>query len=531
MKKIIFTIFILGIIIFGVYYFGFLNKKENKNLFIVQRGEVSKEISETGQIKIGDKFSLSFKRIGKIEKIYVKENEKVKKGQLLAKLETRELEIEKESLKAQKLVWQSKLEKLLAGPTKEEIERAKANVEKAEVALKNAEVFLENTKLKAKEDLSNVFADALTLLNTAYLTSYDTKNFVENYQKNYFTLYDQESIKVRDALATIKKKIENIKVQKEKAEKDKEKIEQILFQVKEDLKIICDCLYTIREISESPVIVKKIPQSEKDLLDSKKSAINEVLNQTIKMQKTISSVKLANKINIEKAEGNVDLAKENLKLAKKELNLLLAKPRKEDIKLIKAQIENIDSQLEKLEFEIQESFLKSPVSGQIEKIYKKEGELISSPRDKVLTLISSSLVQVCVDIYEEDVPQIKIGSLVKINLPAFPQKTFKGKVIFIDDTPKIIDDVTYYEIKIAFLGEIPNEIKEGMTADITIETAKKENVLIVPNEAIFKEKGEAFVEVFENGKIEKRKIKTGLEGENFTEIISGLKEGEKVILE
>ena len=73
-----------------------------------------------------------------------------------------------------------------------------------------------------------------------------------------------------------------------------------------------------------------------------------------------------------------------------------------------------------------------------------------------------------------------------------------------------------------------NGLKPGMTADITIETAKKTNVLRVPREFVEDVNGKKFVRLYHNGKTEKKEIKAGLEGDNFIEVISGLKEGDKI---
>jgi multidrug efflux pump subunit AcrA (membrane-fusion protein) len=87
-------------------------------------------------------------------------------------------------------------------------------------------------------------------------------------------------------------------------------------------------------------------------------------------------------------------------------------------------------------------------------------------------------------------------------------------------------------------------VKPGMTADVKIITSEKENVLTVPQEAIQKKNGNKIVQVYsecnsiyqptncyKNKKAEDREVVTGLEGsDGLIEIVSGLQEGEKVIL-
>ncbi|NCO80436.1 efflux RND transporter periplasmic adaptor subunit, partial [bacterium] len=88
----------------------------------------------------------------------------------------------------------------------------------------------------------------------------------------------------------------------------------------------------------------------------------------------------------------------------------------------------------------------------------------------------------------------------------------------------------YYETTINF-DEIPDGIKPGMTADLVIKTASRENTLIIPEEAIQKKDDKTIVEVFKEGNIEDREIEVGLFGSNdMVQVLSGLEEGEKLIL-
>ena len=92
--------------------------------------------------------------------------------------------------------------------------------------------------------------------------------------------------------------------------------------------------------------------------------------------------------------------------------------------------------------------------------------------------------------------------------------------------------MVYYEVTIDF-NNIPEGLKSGMTADLVIKTATRENVLFVPKDAISEKDGKSFVKILKNKKdFEEREIKTGLEGsDGNVEIISGLSEGAKVIIE
>ena len=159
--------------------------------------------------------------------------------------------------------------------------------------------------------------------------------------------------------------------------------------------------------------------------------------------------------------------------------------------------------------------------------------------DTIVALLPAVPFEIETDIYEEDVVKINIGNPVDISLIAFPDQIFKGEVASIAPAEKLMDGVVYYKITITFhtpissgtVEKIPEGVKPGMTADLIIQTAQKENVLIIDEEGVQEKDDKIFVEVLKDGKIEEREIETGLLGsDDMIEIISGLEAGEKVIL-
>ena len=95
----------------------------------------------------------------------------------------------------------------------------------------------------------------------------------------------------------------------------------------------------------------------------------------------------------------------------------------------------------------------------------------------------------------------------------------------------MINEVVYYETVIDF-EEIPEDIRPGMTVDVDILAFSKENVLVIPEDAISEKNGKNTVEVMIGDNFEEREIQTGLEGDDgMIEVVSGLKEGEKVKVE
>jgi len=531
-KKIIFAIIVL-IIIFGIYQ-GFIKKEEPAfNLAQVSRGNISQEVSATGQVKKGEEINLSFKNAGRIEKIYVKVGEEVKRGDILARQDTTQLKIQLEDARAGLTLALAKLNKLLAGASPEEIQIQKTAVDNAKISLAQAEQNLKDTERLAAENLKAAYEDALNILDDAYLKADNAFVFADLIQRNYFNQNDQEGIRVRENRGEIENSLSKIKSVLEitKADPKQKNIDLALSEVKTDLDKILSCLRFIREVCEGSAYRDRVSLTDKTSLDNQKNYVSTALTSVTNSEQTISLTKLTNEANINTAKAQISTAEGILKTAQDELSRLLAPPRQEDVDLNKAPVAQAQAQINLLENQIKEATLYSPVEGQVAKIKKREGEMVQPMlADTVITLLPAAPFEIEVDIYEEDVVKINIDNPVDISLVALPEKIFKGKVISIDPAQKLIEGVVYYEVTIAF-EELPEELRPGMSADLTIKTALKENVLIVPESAIQKRDEKTFVQVSKNGTIGEREIQIELKGSNdMVEVVSGLEEGEKVII-
>jgi HlyD family secretion protein len=510
--KKIYLVPIVVLAVFLVVYFGFLrNKKPAFTLMEVKRGDISQEVSETGAVKKGEGFNLTFKSSGKLQKIYVKVGDEVKAGAILAELDSSQLYFQLNEAQGNLELYQAKLDKLLAGASKEEIQADQTKV-------KNAEIDLEN----AKQDLEDSYQDALNTLDDAYLKIYNAYNTADIVQRAYFNGNDQESLMVKDNKGTLGEALSGAKsyLDSAKAASKNEDIDASLTGMKTELDSVSGALKVIRETCETDNYRSVVSSTNKTSLDTQRTNINTALTSITGAQQAVSSAKLS----VESYEGDLQVAKDNL-------TLLTASPRKEDVDLYQAQVKQAQAQVQLLESQISDTRLRSPVDGQITKIDKRTGETVQPALDTaIITLLPSVPFEIEVDIYEEDVVKMAIGNPVDISLVAFPDKVFTGKVRMIDPAQKLVNEVVYYEATIDF-DQIPEGLRPGMSADLTIKTASRQNVLLVSTDAIQTKDGKTFVQVSKNGKSEEREIQIGLQGsQGFTEVISGLTDGEKVVL-
>ncbi len=153
----------------------------------------------------------------------------------------------------------------------------------------------------------------------------------------------------------------------------------------------------------------------------------------------------------------------------------------------------------------------------------------SSSSQVIATIKTGGNPVITVSLSEVDVANVKAGDRATITFDALPNQTFTGKVFGINTTGVIQSGVTTYPTTLIL--DLPNNsILPNMTATANIITAIKNNALLVPSAAIQTSNGQSTVGVLRNGNIMQVPVITGLVSDTQTEILSGLSEGETVVI-
>lgn len=533
-KKSIVILGIIAIVIIAILIIAFSKKGDGYNFYTVTRGDVIQEVSESGIVKKGDIIPLSFKAAGQLEKIYVKAGDIVKKGTILAKLDNAQLYIQLQQAKANLALSQAELDKLIAGASEEQIQVAQTTVDNAKTTLANEEKDLVNAQASADNSLKEAYEDARNTLNDSYLKAYNALTTVTSIQSKYFSDTDQYSLEIK----AYKKSIEDATAEMNILLNDvnlhftelNNRIDSALLNFEKNLASIRDDLAGVRTIVENDSYRKIVSSTDRASLDTQRDYVNTAYTNVIGEKQDTFSIKITNETNIDTATASVSTARDALTTAENNLALIIADPRIEDINLYQAKVSSAQANVDILENQIYDASLKSPVDGTVVSVDKLAGETIQATIP-IISVLPSEEFGIEVDIYEEDIVKIEENDVAKISLVAFPGQAFEGKVILIEPAEKLIDGVVYYEVRISF-DSAPEELKQGMTADISIITDSRSNALVVSDDAVQKDGDKAFVEVIEKGNPKEKQIKIGLEGDNdLVEVIEGLSEGEQVIVE
>jgi macrolide-specific efflux system membrane fusion protein len=187
----------------------------------------------------------------------------------------------------------------------------------------------------------------------------------------------------------------------------------------------------------------------------------------------------------------------------------------------------------------QDSKVIAVVDGQIKNLGVARGDLVAVPTALTLASMTPALVLldnevgtiIKIDINETDTNKVAVGQSASVEFDAIPGKTFGAKVDRVDTiTFSASGNVVKFAVYIT-LDEKVDLIKRGLTADVDITVASKDNILTVPSSAIKPYKGGKAVRMIgDNNEIEFIPVEVGSKGGGKAEIISGIKEGDQVIV-
>tara|TARA_R110002126_G_C10490543_1_gene503769 strand:+ start:9524 stop:10849 length:1326 start_codon:yes stop_codon:yes gene_type:complete len=168
----------------------------------------------------------------------------------------------------------------------------------------------------------------------------------------------------------------------------------------------------------------------------------------------------------------------------------------------------------------------TPVAGTVVRIGAREGQYIT-PNTELYMIADLSQVWVYVDIYEYEIPWVKQGDKVEMELAGIPGRVFTGKISYIYPYA----EAKTRTIKARVVFDNPDLIlRPEMFAEMQIHSEEQKNVVIVPAEAVIRSgtRNQVFV-VREKGKFEPRDVILGLESDGKVIVLSGVKPGDTVV--
>ena len=172
--------------------------------------------------------------------------------------------------------------------------------------------------------------------------------------------------------------------------------------------------------------------------------------------------------------------------------------------------------------------LVAPIAGEVIVRAVEPGQSATSS-DAVIVLSDRLIIEAQVD--ETDIGKVKPGQLAMISLDAYPKVKVKAKIDHISYEYDIVNNVTIYEVDV--LPEtVPEVFRSGMSASVDIIEQGKDNILLIPLEAVKQDKQGSFV-LLSQGKGKgaiQRRVTLGISDGNNVEVVSGLEPEDKIII-
>lgn len=475
----------------------------------VQRVDLVQEVSVTGKVKSAQAVDLQFESSGRISSINYKVGDKVNQGVTIASLENQDLQAAVVSAKA-------------------DLEKTKRNYESLNnssissslrVELQNAEINLDQVKTKADSDLASKYSSAFNAAREA-MTQTDTSSVVLEYiRKTHLEAKEPWDSSIKKYQADVDLKLKRVQAVFPSIDEPGTTITPNLYG-QMDMALIeilnaCQSLraaftYLQEEIQKNSYLVPS--STDRTSVNTEAVAISSDLSAVSSAIQGIVDQKILNNKNIADADAKLATAQ-------------AAFPTIEDILQKESALLSAQSQLRK-------SLIIAPFTGIIGKVDVERGQTVSSSI-VIVSFVSAANYQIEANITEIDISKVKTGDLAVLTLDAYgSQVKFNAIVSTVDTSATIVEGVTTYKTVFDLTGQVDPGIRPNMTANIDIETARKSNIISIPQRAVISRNGDKVVRIFLGPKIqpEERLVQLGMSGKDgYVEVVSGLVEGETVI--
>ncbi len=169
----------------------------------------------------------------------------------------------------------------------------------------------------------------------------------------------------------------------------------------------------------------------------------------------------------------------------------------------------------------------APAGGVVTHVGVRDGQYIT-PKDELYTIADLSRVWVFVDVYEDELPWVKVGDRADMTVMAVPGEVFSGRLTYI--YPYAESKTRTEKARLEF-DNPALRLKPDMFSNVSIHAGSRQNVVAVPSEAIVRSglREKVFV-VRQPGKFEPREVVIGVSSEGFTELREGVEVGEEVVV-
>jgi RND family efflux transporter MFP subunit len=249
------------------------------------------------------------------------------------------------------------------------------------------------------------------------------------------------------------------------------------------------------------------------------------------------------RLQLEQAEAALAVAEANYKDAKRNMERMerlieekaVSDQQYEKIKLAyegaEAQLQQAKAAVNLARHNLDVSLMKAPFSGVVASKNAEVGDVINpmmgafSPNSGVLTLMDFSRVKIEIDVSPQEIVRIKRGQIALLSVDSYPDRVFEGKVTIVNLTAEPLSR------KFKVEAQIDNRellLRPNTFGEVTLEVSTHENALVIPQTAVLENH---IVFLARDNKAERKEVTLGLQNAELVEVLSGIEEGDPVIVE
>ncbi len=562
-------------------YFGYQKLAKNKSTTqyvtaAVEKGTLVVSVSGSGQVSVSDQVDIKPKVSGEVISANLKNGREVKSGNILVQIDSsdaqksiRDAETSLESAKLSLEKLKQPADDLSTLQSENSLTSARDNLAKLKLSQQTDYETAQESKQKAQDDLEKAYEDGFNNVANAFLDLPDImtglrdmllSNTFSTSQSNidYYTdaivkiNYDEKeqayqyrndaNNKYQIARQAYDKNFQDYKSASRFSEKSV--FESLINQTYETTKNIADVVKSANNLvqfyrdtfTEKNFRPHALSDTHLSSLNAYTSKTNSYLSSLLSAQRTIQT----DKETITNAERNLKEMDQNnpLSFAAAEATV---KEREASLAKLKADPDPLDIRSQELTIKQREDSLldakeklvdysvRAPFDGILTSVANiKKGDSVSSGTVAATLITKQKLAEITLN--EVDVAKVKEGQKVTLTFDAVEGLSISGEVAEVDTLGTVSQGVVTYKIKIGFDTQ-DERVKPGMSLSAAIITDVKQDALLAPNSAV-KSQGDArYVEVMaDNNTTRRQTVEVGLSNDTITEITSGLKEGEKIVV-
>jgi HlyD family secretion protein len=451
MKRTILYV-ILGLVLIGAVAGGIvwqsgqaMQAEQDLRTAVAERGDMLVAVSASGNVEPEARVNLAFEATGPVDEVLVRVGERVEADDVLARIDTDQLELQVHQAEASLMLARSQLAQLEEGPQPEEVASAEANLRAAQSQLGGA---------AAERDQVQSGATAAQI-------------------------------------AAAEARVASAEVQK--------KVAQDAYDQSEDDEDDRYDLYVAEE-------ALKAAQAELDEL-----------------------LAGADTDLVRAAEANVWALAAQRDAAQAQLDLVLAGATEEQIADAEAQVDQAEAALELAELAVERATLRAPFDGRVAQVNVAEGEVPTA--GPAVVLVDPSQFHLTVSVDEIDVGRLAQGQTAWVTLDALPEEQFEGTVSRIAPAARFEGGVVYYDVRID-LEPTDAPVRADMTANATVVVEELTDVLRIPTWVVRvdRETGQTYVERRALNGPQRVDVELGVRYEGMAQVLSGLEEGDVLVL-